>query len=70
MKNKVMGNVEPKCEYCLYGTLSPNGANVLCPKKGVLAKDYNCKNYKYDPLKRIPRKLPRMQEFTAEDFEL
>lgn len=70
MRQKVFGNVEPKCEYCAVGTITPTGKNVLCPKKGVLAPDFSCKKFKYDPLKRVPKKMPELPKFDAEDFAL
>lgn len=69
MRKKVLGIVQPKCEYCETGTLASNG-NILCPKMGVLSPDFSCKKFKYDPLKRVPKKLPDLPEFSPEDFEL
>ncbi len=70
MKQKIIGNVAPKCEYCKHGKLSSDGENILCIKKGVLSRDFSCKKFSYDPLKRIPRELPPLPEFSPEDFEL
>lgn len=62
--------IAPKCEYCVHARPSPDGKTVLCPKKGVMEKDSKCRKYKYDILKRQPKKKPKLQEFSAEDFEL
>lgn len=62
--------IAPKCEYCRYGRLSPDGETVLCEKKGVVERDGTCRRYKYDILKRQPRRRPEMPVFSAEDFEL
>lgn len=62
--------IAPKCEYCVHARPSPDGETVLCPKKGVMEKDSKCRKYKYDILKRRPKKKPKLQEFSAEDFEL
>ena len=70
MKRKLIGNVTPKCGYCIFGRLAPDEKSVLCEKKGILDKDDSCKKFNYDPLKRIPQKAPVMQKFTKEDFEL
>lgn len=72
MKFRFFGkNIEPACEYCVLGKLTSDGKNVLCKKKGVTSLYYKCFRFKYDPLKRIPKKLPQAStEFTKEDFEL
>lgn len=71
MKQKVLGkNIEPKCEYCQYGTIATDGATVLCPKKGVFARDASCKKFLYDPLKRVPQEAPPPMPFSERDFSL
>lgn len=70
MKKKILGNVEPRCEYCSHGKISPDGKNILCTKKGILEKDDYCKKFSYDALRRIPQKTPSLQQFSAKDFEL
>lgn len=70
MKNKILGDVTPKCEYCKFGKLAADGKSVLCPKKGILDKEECCKKFAYDPLKRVPQKAPELTEFKKEDFEL
>lgn len=63
-------NISPACAYCLIGKPAPDGETVLCPKKGVVAKDYSCKKFKYDIMKRVPKKSPKLQSFSQEDFSL
>lgn len=72
MGNKLLNekDISPKCEYCQVAKESPDGETMLCPKKGIVQKDFYCKKYKYDVIKRIPRKAPRPQEFSPEDFSL
>ena len=70
MKRKIIGNVEPKCEYCVHGKLTPDKNNILCEKKGVLDKDDYCKKFIYDALKRVPVSALPVQKFSKEDFEL
>ena len=71
MRKKILGKIEPKCEYCKLGTISADNTSVLCPKKGVLNKDFFCKKFKYDPLKRIPKEsAPELMKFSPEDFSL
>lgn len=72
MKLKFFGqNIEPACEYCEYGRLSGNRTTVLCEKKGVVALDFHCRKFRYDPLKRIPH-APKLQEntYSEKDFQL
>ena len=72
MKFRFFGkNIEPACEYCALGKLTSDGKNVLCKKKGVTALHFKCRRFRYDPLRRIPKRpVPTTAEFTKEDFEL
>lgn len=60
----------PKCEYCAKGRLSPNGENILCSKKGIMQLDNCCSAYKYDILKRIPKKPPIIKSADPDDFKI
>lgn len=71
MAKKILGeNIDPKCAYCAFGTLTADEKTVLCPKKGILDPDFSCKKFSYDPLKRTPRRPKKLQTFSAQDFEL
>lgn len=72
MKKKAFSdkNYPPKCEYCLYGRIAPDGTTVLCEKKGIVDKDDRCRGYKYDALKRTPMKAPEISTADPADFEL
>ncbi len=71
MKNGLYNKeISPQCEYCIYGRLSPDGETVLCPKKGIVTRDFHCRKYKYDIMKRTPKKAPRLTQFDEEDFSL
>ena len=63
-------SISASCSYCTHGRLSPNGETVLCMKLGVVEKDFSCKKFKYDPLKRQPRRPRELEHFEAEDFSL
>ena len=63
-------NIEPKCEYCQFGKLSADGETVLCPKKGVMNKNSKCRKYRYDIMKRVPRRAPKLPSFEKDDFSL
>ncbi len=70
MSKKVLGNIEPKCAYCAHGKTAPNGKDILCVRSGVTDKDGSCKKFKYDPLKREPRKPAPLAEYGKDDFIL
>ena len=63
-------NISPACEYCKHGTASKYTDEVFCLKKGVTNKQDACRHYKYDVLKRTPKRINPTGEFTAEDFEI
>lgn len=62
--------MEPKCEYCVHARIPEDRTEALCPKKGVVSLDYSCKKFKYDPIKRIPKKVTLQSIFTEEDFKI
>jgi len=68
VKNKE--NDTPKCcEYCRYASTVAVTEDILCEKKGIVAPDYSCRKFIYDPLKRTPRKPPALyvpEELTTE----
>ena len=63
-------NIDSACEYCRYGKLSSEKDVVLCVKKGIVSVGFSCSKFKYDPLKRIPKRRPPMPQYSPEDFEL
>lgn len=71
-----MGNLlgkkqKPACEYCQHGRLSPEKDSILCIKKGIMQLNSSCSSFKYDPLKRKPRRKPVINsDFSPEDFKL
>lgn len=72
MKSKLLNKnaYEAICRNCRHGRLSPEGDKVLCVKKGIVDPDGSCRRYSYDPLKRVPRKMPAVREANPEDFDL
>lgn len=63
-------DITPACKLCAHGIISPDGDSVLCIKTGIRQLDSSCHSFKYDPLKRVPRKPNRVGEFSEEDFQL
>ena len=62
--------LEPHCEYCVYSIISEYSNEVLCIKKGVTDLTDRCRKYKYDPLKREPKKPKISDNYNPEDFLL
>lgn len=58
------------CAICAHGTKAADSEMILCSKKGVLSPDYKCRKFKYDPLRRVPKMMPSLPEYTFEDFKL
>ena len=54
------------CEFCRFATEIKTTEDMLCAYKGVVDKEYSCRKFVYDPLKRVPRKLPELP--TLEDI--
>lgn len=72
MKKKLINkkSITPACGLCAHGRISPDGESVLCIRTGVRQMESSCRSFKYDPLKRKPKKAAKPEEFTATDFEL
>lgn len=72
MKKKLTSakNYEPACKNCAGGRLSPDKTVILCKKKGITDPDFKCRAFKYDPLKRCPRKAPELITADPSEFEL
>lgn len=58
------------CEYCAHGFASTYNDEVMCTKKGIVKKKDSCFRYKYDPLKRVPKKAKIADNYKPEDFML
>lgn len=63
--------IEPRCAYCAHGR-ELNEEQIVCPKKGVMAAGSHCRSFKYDPLKRVPPRPPKLAGvgLSDEDFKL
>jgi len=62
-------DMEPRCAYCAKGTVISE-REVVCPRKGVVAVEYHCGHFKYDPFKRVPPRPVKLEtsKLKAEDF--
>ena len=63
-------NYEKRCEYCLKGRLPQDRSAVLCKRFGVVALDFSCRSFEYDPLKRTPRRIRVNASFDESEFKL
>lgn len=60
-KNETSENEISKCcAYCEKATVLASEDYVLCSKRGVVSQTYSCRRFSYDPLKKVPRRMPDM----------
>lgn len=65
------GNDEPQCAHCEYAEITKGSDVAVCRKiGGIMQLHSKCKKYKYDPLKREPKKVSLRSDFSKEDFEI
>lgn len=70
MANHFNKKLVRSCAYCVHGKASEYTNEIFCMKRGVTTENDSCGSYKYDPLKRVPRKTKPAGNFKPEDFEL
>jgi hypothetical protein len=63
-------DITPACEYCEYGAASSDGTMVECVKKGTVSPYFRCNKFRYSPIRRIPRRSPKLPKMKPEDFSL
>ena len=64
-------HIEPRCSYCQWGTpLDLDEGQMMCVKKGIVARTGSCRRFRYDPLKRTPPKpvAASFRHLKDEDF--
>lgn len=69
-KRKEQPDLPRLCEFCEHASLITDEKNVLCSLHGIVNREYRCKKYTYDPLKRVPHTLPPLPKLTEEDLLL
>lgn len=67
MKNLFRKNISANCEYCCF-CFNIKKNIILCDKYGAVNFKNNCKKFKYNPLKRVPKLKHKNLEFKKEDF--
>lgn len=63
-------NYEKRCEHCLNGKLPADRSIVLCKRFGVVETGFCCRHFRYDPLKRIPKRAKIQTDFDENEFKL
>ena len=67
-KKKNNPDTPKMCIYCENATVINDDDNVLCSLHGIVNKEYKCKKFIYDPLKRVPKPTPPMPKLSEEDI--
>lgn len=64
-------NIEPRCAYCAKGR-TINDDEVVCSRKGIVAIDFHCRAFRYDPLRREPPRPVKLhtEKLAEEDFKI
>ena len=64
-------DIEPRCAYCARGS-AINDREVVCSRKGVVAVEFHCGRFHYDPLKRVPPRPLKLEtsKLRPEDFAI
>ena len=62
--------VAPACEYCEYGKLGSDFKMILCKHKGVVSPYFRCKKFRYSPVRRTPKRIPKLPDFDSSDFSI
>ncbi len=63
-------NIVPACKYCAHGRDCVGIEKTLCEKKGAVDPDGRCVAFRYDPLRRQPKKSNQVEEYSETDFLL
>ena len=70
MKKMFDKTLPKKCEYCVFASPIGDDRDMVCKKRGIVLRDDLCRKYKYDPLKREPKKQLISNNYSPEDFML
>ena len=63
-------DIPPACASCRRGRRCPGTDRVLCSLRGVMEPADACRKYRYDPLKRVPKRPRKLPVYKPEDFAL
>ena len=63
-------DLPPACEYCEHGRLGSDFKMILCKHRGVVSPYFRCKKFRYSPIRRTPKRLPKLPDFNPSDFSI
>lgn len=64
-------NIAPACEYCAKNRTAQGGLTLHCTVSDDAVPPYHhCDAFVYDPLRRVPKRIPKLPTFSADDFKL
>ena len=70
-KTAIEASIERKCAFCEYGTIitlsTGQEQEMICEKKGLVPLDHVCRSFRYDLLKRDPKKTVLEESETSID---
>ena len=71
MRNPFRKDIEPRCAYCAHGS-AVNEREVACSRRGVVDGSDHCRQFRYDPLRRVPLRPASLdpKAHSPEDFSL
>ena len=58
------------CMLCEHAKILRHADVLICAKKGVVREDAKCGGFRYDPLKRTPKKTVFTHDFDESDFTI
>lgn len=61
-------NIERCCGHCANAQISAALKLVFCKFKGPVSEGDVCRKFAYDPLKRTPKAIAPLPEFSEDDF--
>ncbi len=63
--------IERSCAHCIHGVHLEDG-QILCTRKGLKTREDKCFRFRYDPLKRLPKKAKALDfsRYDKEDYSL
>lgn len=53
-------DIAKKCAFCEYASKTLDEEKMICKKKGIVHADYSCRSFRYDLIKRTPKRMPSL----------
>ena len=72
MANKILygKNANKQCACCENAVLAGDEIHMYCIRHGLMEKHNSCRRFIYDPIKRIPKMHPTLNNYTEFDFSI